>query len=127
MSHKAKYRVYYEDTDAGGVVYHANYLGYGERARTEWLRELGFNQSELDFFFVVRKATVDYLHPAKLDDEIIIETSLQKLGGASINMKHELFVTDIKIADIEIILVTVSKESMRPVKVPHLIREKLDV
>ena len=79
-------RVYYEDTDAGGVVYYANYLRYFERARTEWLRTLGFEQDELmrtrRIAFAARSVEVDYLKPARLDDELTILTTLIKLGRA---------------------------------------------
>ena len=79
-------RVYYEDTDAGGVVYYANYLRYFERARTEWLRTLGFEQDELmrtrRIAFAARSVEVDYLKPARLDDELTIVSTLIKLGRA---------------------------------------------
>lgn len=85
-------RVYYEDTDAGGIVYHSNYLNFAERARTEALREAGANQSALwqthGIGFVVRRATVDYSRPARLDDELVVETSLQEFGKASLTLEQ---------------------------------------
>lgn len=81
-------RVYYEDTDAGGVVYYANYLKYLERARTEWLRALGVDQMGLlatrDLAFVVRALTADYLKPAVLDDALEVCSRVARLGHASI-------------------------------------------
>jgi len=81
-------RVYYEDTDAGGVVYYANYLKFAERARTEMLRELGIENSNLQdchgIAFVVRKIEVEYLQPARLDDVLEVGVKLIKVGGASI-------------------------------------------
>jgi acyl-CoA thioester hydrolase len=81
-------RVYYEDTDAGAVVYYANYLKFCERARTEWLRAAGFQQAELlakrDLVFVVRSFQADYLKPAGLDDLLEIVSRIEKLGRASI-------------------------------------------
>ncbi|PHS77255.1 MAG: tol-pal system-associated acyl-CoA thioesterase [Rhodospirillaceae bacterium] len=81
-------RIYYEDTDAGGVVYYANYLKFAERARTEMLRELGIENSNLQdchgIAFVVRKIEVEYLHPARLDDVLEVGVVLTKVGGASI-------------------------------------------
>ncbi|MCB1886502.1 MAG: tol-pal system-associated acyl-CoA thioesterase [Rhodocyclaceae bacterium] len=81
-------RVYFEDTDAGGVVYYANYLKFCERARTEWLRERGFEQAQLlrhdGIAFVVRKVAADFLSPARLDDELQVVTRIERLGGASI-------------------------------------------
>ncbi|MCB1956842.1 MAG: tol-pal system-associated acyl-CoA thioesterase [Rhodocyclaceae bacterium] len=81
-------RVYFEDTDAGGVVYYANYLKFCERARTEWLRTLGFAQGQLieasGVAFVVRKVAADYLASARLDDELQVVSRIERLGGASI-------------------------------------------
>jgi acyl-CoA thioester hydrolase len=80
-------RVYYEDTDAGGVVYYANYLRFMERARTEWLRALGFEQSILmadSVAFAARSATVEYLKPARLDDELIVVSTVESLGRAQL-------------------------------------------
>ena len=79
-------RVYYEDTDAGGVVYYANYLRFLERARTEWLRALGFDQGRLmveaGLAFAVRSLAVDYLKPARLDDQLDVLTTIESLGRA---------------------------------------------
>ena len=81
-------RVYFEDTDAGGVVYYANYLKFCERARTEWLRARGFGQQALidesGIAFVVRRLSAEYLGSARLDDELEIRTSIDRVGGASI-------------------------------------------
>ncbi|MDO8932661.1 MAG: tol-pal system-associated acyl-CoA thioesterase [Rhodocyclaceae bacterium] len=80
-------RVYYEDTDAGGVVYYANYLRFLERARTEWLRSLGFVQSvlmEQRIAFAVRSMTTEYLKPARLDDELLVVSTIESLGRAQI-------------------------------------------
>ena len=78
--------VQFEDTDAGGIVYHANYLSFAERGRSGWLRVIGISQGanlyEKKVGFVVRRATLDYLRPAKLGDEVIIETRLKELGKA---------------------------------------------
>jgi acyl-CoA thioester hydrolase len=81
-------RVYYEDTDAGGVVYYANYLRFMERARTEWLRSLGFDQarlaSERGLLFAVRSVKVDYLAPARLDDRLEVSAAVATTGRASL-------------------------------------------
>ncbi|MEM7465545.1 MAG: tol-pal system-associated acyl-CoA thioesterase [Pseudomonadota bacterium] len=80
-------RVYFEDTDASGIVYHANYLRFAERARTEWLRKIGYDQNRLaeeqDLAFVVRKMTIDFAQPARLDDELAIVSTLERVGRAS--------------------------------------------
>lgn len=86
-------RVYYEDTDAGGIVYYANYLKFFERARTEWLRALGVNQDillrEHDAMFVVKNVSADYHAPARLDDVIKLTLRIEKLGRASIQFVQE--------------------------------------
>lgn len=86
-------RVYYEDTDTGGVVYYANYLKFFERARTEWLRSLGIEQQALaeshGAVFVVKSAALDYHAPAKLDDELKLTVVVEKLGRASIQFLQE--------------------------------------
>ncbi len=87
-------RVYYEDTDAGAVVYYANYLKFCERARTEWLRAAGFQQAELlekrNLVFVVRSFQADYLSPAGLDDLLEVVTRVDKLGHASISFAQDV-------------------------------------
>src|SRR3970040_1078279 len=84
-------RVYYEDTDLGGVVYYANYLKFMERARTEWLRALGFEQTTLarehGVVFVVSSLTIDYLQPAAFNDELAVTVELEKLGAGQIVLK----------------------------------------
>lgn len=81
-------RVYFEDTDAGGVVYYANYLKFCERARSEWLRSRGFSQQQLmdttGVAFVVRRLAAEYMGSARLDDELAVRTSIERIGGASI-------------------------------------------
>jgi acyl-CoA thioester hydrolase len=88
FAHKHVLRVYYEDTDSGGVVYYANYLKYLERARTELLRALGFEQRQLaeetGLAFAVRSLAAEYLKPAKLDDQLEILTTVEDLGRAQV-------------------------------------------
>jgi acyl-CoA thioester hydrolase len=85
-------RVYYEDTDAGGVVYNANYLRFMERARTEWLRSLGFEQDELrareGVLFAVRSAALDFLSPARFNDRLKVSVALARCGGASLDFEQ---------------------------------------
>lgn len=88
-------RVYWEDTDAGGVVFYANYLKYFERARTEWLRSLGIGQEELrrtsGGIFVVGATNVRYLQPARLDDELLVTARIESAGRASISLAQQAF------------------------------------
>jgi acyl-CoA thioester hydrolase len=92
--HRLAVRVYYEDTDAGGIVYHASYLRFAERARTELLRELGLDHRRLldehGLIFAVRRCTVDFLAPARLDDLLEVETRLARRGGASLDLVQEV-------------------------------------
>lgn len=93
--YKTSYRVYYEDTDAGGVVFYGNFLKFAERARTDFLRESGVNQFELaektGLFFVVRKVEIEYLSPGRLDDIITVDTKVIKLGHTSIDMTQDFY------------------------------------
>jgi len=87
-------RVYYEDTDAGGVVYYANYLRFLERARTEWLRALGFEQDDLrvrlGILFAVRRVSADYLRPARFNDRLEVTVEPARIGPASIEFSQEV-------------------------------------
>ena len=84
--HLHSVRVYYEDTDFSGAVYHASYLRFMERARTEMLRARGVSQGQEAFGFVVRSLTIDYLKAARMDDLLSIETRVEKIGGATLEL-----------------------------------------
>ena len=121
--HRYALRVYYEDTDAGGIVYYANYLRFIERARTEALRALGIPHAELvDSFarmFVVRRVEMDYLRPAKLDDSLIVTTDAEDIGGASLNLRQTVLAADqTKLAVARIRLACVSVGGERPARIP---------
>ena len=115
-------RIYYEDTDAGGIVYYANYLKYAERARTEYLRHLGLNQDTLlkeqGVGFVVRDCHISYKSPAKLDDALNITCKITDLKGVSLKMEQKLYRGDTILCEIEITLVFLSLQNMRPTKIP---------
>ena len=125
MSHEISYRVYYEDTDAGGVVYHANFLRFSERARTEWLREIGFDQSGLDVLFVVRRIEIDYLAPGRLDHIITIKTGLQNISRASITLTQDFYEGENLLAKSIVVIVCVGRNELRPVSIPDEIRKKM--
>ena len=100
-----KIRVYYEDTDAGGIVYYANYLKFTERGRTEFLRKLGISQFEiyknLNVKFIVHSLSIDYISPAYLDDQLIVETSIKNIKKASIDFNQSIYkILDSKKVDI---------------------------
>lgn len=92
--HRIRIRVYYEDTDAAGIVYHAAYLQFAERARTEMLRCLGLDHASLrgrfGLAFTVRRLAIDYRAPARLDDLLEVETNLRRLGGASLDLEQRI-------------------------------------
>ncbi|MDX1950101.1 MAG: YbgC/FadM family acyl-CoA thioesterase [Rickettsiales bacterium] len=126
MKHIAKFRVYYEDTDAGGVVYYANFLKFAERARTDFLRESGYDHQRLakekNVFYVVKKAEIEYLAPGRLDDLIKVETIITKVGASSVEMSQNCFnQDDIKLADVKILIVCVTNEGekIRSARIPE--------
>ena len=128
MEHELDIRVYYEDTDAGGIVYYANYFKFCERGRTELLRAAGFENKPLmdreGFMFVVRKLEADYLAPAFLDDIVTMKTSLSAMNNASFAMKQSLYKHDQLIFEANVTLVCVTK-SGKPTRVPDYLRKAL--
>lgn len=128
MEHEMDIRVYYEDTDAGGIVYYANYFKFCERGRTELLRAAGFENKPLmdreGFIFVVRKLDADYLSPAFLDDVLTMKTSLCTMNNASFVMKQSLLKHDRLIFEANVTLVCVSKNG-KPTRVPDYLRQAL--
>lgn len=115
-------RIYFEDTDAGGLVYHANYLNYAERARTEMLRTSDYDHArmvkELRHVLVVKHCDVDYRAPALLDDEIHVETALVSVKGASLKVDQRIFRDGDLLVAIKITLACVNMDSMRPARLP---------
>ena len=121
-------KVYYEDTDAGGIVYHANYLKFAERARTEFLKEKGLSNRfflERGMGIVACHAEIDYYAPAFLEDELDIETRILEVGKTSLLIEQEIFKDKTKLTRILIKLVFVNKETLRPIRVPDLIHETI--
>jgi len=116
-------RVYYEDTDAGGIVYHSNYLNFCERARTEWLRHLGngrdWLREEFGLIFVVRRATIDWRKPARLDDLLLVETRMTKLGKVRMHMQQTISREGVTLATVEIELVCIDHAKFAPVELPE--------
>lgn len=122
-------RVFYEDTDAGGVVYHSNYLNFSERARTEWLRHLTVGrerlQNEFGLMFVVRRANIDWRKPARLDDLLMVETRLSGMGKVRMSLTQTITRDGVLLATIEIEVVAVSVENFTPMLLPDALRELL--
>lgn len=117
-----KYRIYWEDTDGGGVVYYANYLKFFERARTELLRDLNISQSKLlkshGLAFVVRRCEVDYLGSARLDDLIEVTAQVSEIKSASIIMEQEILLENKVLNKIKVEIVCVDVSNFRPKRIP---------
>jgi len=119
--HRYPVRVYFEDTDASGVVYHAGYLRFAERARTETLRALGRPHAALmaeGRMFVVRRLAVDYQRPARLDDALEVRTRLAAMRGASLALDQQVWRGAERIARLEVELVCLDRASGRPERLP---------
>jgi len=127
--HRYAIRVYYEDTDAGGVVYHATYLRYAERARTEALRDLGVPHAELvercGVMFMVRGLEVDYQRGARLDEALTVETEVLDVGGATVRLRQSVRNKDGDCAVLAVRLACVHVEGSKPGRIPPLWRERL--
>ncbi|NGZ88504.1 tol-pal system-associated acyl-CoA thioesterase [Duganella aceris] len=121
-------RVYYEDTDAGGIVYYANYLKFFERARTEWLRALDVNQHDLlrehDALFVVKSVVAEYHAPAKLDDELKLTVSIEKLGRASISFLQQAWCGE-QLLNTARVKIGCVDSALRPRGVPAVVADKM--
>jgi acyl-CoA thioester hydrolase len=117
-----KYRVYWEDTDAGGVVYYANYLKFMERCRTEWLRALGIDQlrlrAERQLQFAVVNVAVDFLRPAVLNDEVLVTAELERLGGATITFKQTIMRDETQLIDASARVACLDSGTLKPRAIP---------
>ena len=122
-------RVYWEDTDAAGIVFYANYLKFFERARSEWLRSLGFEQEALrrdaGIAFVVSETSVRYLRPARLDDVLSVSVEVRHLGQASLEIGQQARRADELLAEATIRIGCVELGTFRPCRIPNAIRQTL--
>jgi len=122
--------VYYEDTDAGGVVYHASYLRYLERARTEWLRALGYSQARLkqeeSLLFTVVGMTLDFLKPARLDDQLQVRSQVRLAGGASVEFAQEILRDSERILAATVRVACLDAATFRPRRLPAALRGSLE-
>ena len=128
-------RVYYEDTDSGGVVYHSNYLNFMERARTEWLRHLGFEQTylknELNVVFVVHSLQIAFKKPAKFNDLLIVSSELEKIGRGSFEFLQKITQNNQTnenqlLVQALVKLACVDALAFKPVAVPKPVLEKIE-
>jgi acyl-CoA thioester hydrolase len=122
--HRLTIRVYYEDTDFSGVVYHASYLRFLERGRTETLRDLDIHQADLHgaggegaLSFVVRRMAIEWMKPARMDDLLVVETNIQEIRGASMALKQQILLNETVLltADVLVALVSGGKPARMPV------------
>ncbi|HYM74167.1 MAG TPA: tol-pal system-associated acyl-CoA thioesterase [Stellaceae bacterium] len=127
-SHRLTLRVYYEDTDAAGMVYHANYLKFAERGRSEMLRSLGFDHrtlgKEAGVGFAVRRCSVEYRAPARLEDELTVDTRLARIGGATLSMHQQICRGGEVLADLDILVACIGRDG-RPRRLPKALRAVL--
>lgn len=123
-------RVYYEDTDAGGVVFYANYLKFFERGRTEWLRQLGVNQTDLArnerLIFVVRGLDIKYKKPARLDDMLTIHSQVTKVKNASIDFHQYAELDGERLCESSIQICCVDADTLRPAAMPDSLKSLLE-
>jgi acyl-CoA thioester hydrolase len=117
--------LYFEDTDAMGIVYHANYIKYFERARTEWFRSAGLQHMELAALgvgFVTRKADIEWLTPLTMDDKIIATAQVSKLGNASAELEQTILRDGVIVCRAAVLMVCVDFVTKRPIAVPDAVR-----
>tara|TARA_B110000027_G_C15967991_1_gene232951 strand:- start:88 stop:474 length:387 start_codon:yes stop_codon:yes gene_type:complete len=123
-------RVYYEDTDSGGVVYHSNYLNFMERARTEWLRNLGINQYNLkltdNMIFIVANLDIKYKKSALLDDELQINTKLESIKACSLLLQQEIYRDTELLTVCSIKVACVDATKFNPLKIPSHIKKLME-
>lgn len=132
-THRLTIRVYYEDTDFSGVVYHASYLRFLERGRTETLRDLDIHQADLHgeggigaLSFVVRRMAIEWIKPARMDDLLVIETDIQEVRGASMALKQQILIgeTVLLTADVVVALVADGKPARMPAELKNRLLTK---
>ena len=126
LVHHWPIRIYYEDTDSGGVVYHSNYLKFLERARTEWLRDFEIDQKalkdNLNLMFVVHEIDIKFTRPAVFNDEIEVQTKLEKLGSVKIELEQKIYRSTEILIESRVVVASVNSISMKPMRIPNEIK-----
>jgi acyl-CoA thioester hydrolase len=129
LAHRLAVRVYYEDTDAAGIVYHASYLRFAERARTELLRERGFGHEDLrrehGIVFAVRRCGIEFVAPARLDDLVEVETVPVRLGGVRMLLRQTVLRAGRALAVLDVELAVLDAAGLRPRRLPDALRAAL--
>jgi acyl-CoA thioester hydrolase len=132
VSHQSSWpvRVYYEDTDSGGVVYHSNYLNFMERARTEWLRSLKINQQilkeEENLLFVVHQINIKFIKPAVFNDLIEVETRLKQLTSVRVQLEQQIKRNKDLLITASVEVVGVNARTLKPVRIPKQIKSLME-
>ena len=123
-------RIYFEDTDSGGVVYHSNYLKFMERARTEWLRALGIDQRHLkqdhQIMFVVHRIDIQFKLPARFNDELIVKSELKDIGSSKIESRQMIYRNDEMLIDANVDIACIDSEKFKPVRIPPTIKQTME-
>ena len=123
-------RIYFEDTDSGGVVYHSNYLKFMERARTEWLRSIGIDQRHLKqdshIMFVVRRIDIQFKLPARFNDELIVKSELKDIGSSKIEFRQMIYRNDEMLIDASVDIACIDSEKFKPVRIPPTIKQAME-
>ncbi|MCC6161322.1 MAG: tol-pal system-associated acyl-CoA thioesterase [Nitrosomonas sp.] len=123
-------RIYYQDTDTGGVVYHASYLNFMERARYEWLRELGFTVDTMirshQMIFLIRSLSIEYFKPAVLDDLLGVTVKVIEVGRSRITLQQQILREQSTLASATVHAVCVGAETLKPISIPAPLRQKIE-
>ena len=131
LSFKWSVRIYFEDTDSGGVVYHSNYLKFMERARTEWLRSLNLNQADLKkkdkIMFVVAKVYIDYKKAAQFNDALDIETSVDNIGASKVDLTQNIMKNSELYTSAKVSIACIHSETFKPQRIPKLIKQQMEI
>ena len=123
-------RIYFEDTDSGGVVYHSNYLKFMERARTEWLRSVGIDQRHLKheelIMFVVHRIDIQYKLPARFDDELVVKSELIDIGSSKIEFRQMIYRDAEMLIDAHVDIACIDSEKFKPVRIPYTVKQTME-
>ncbi len=130
FSYSFPLRIYYEDTDAGGVVYHGQYVRFLERARTEWLRHLGFNNTDLErkhkMLWVVTEMTLNFVKPARLDDNLDVTVAVETMGRVRCTFHQEVRRGDDVLLKARVTVAAVSADTFKPIELPADLKRKME-
>ena len=123
-------RIYFEDTDSCGVVYHSNYLKFMERARTEWLRSVGIDQRHLKhqahIMFVVHRIDIQYKLPARFDDELVVKSELIDIGSSKIEFRQMIYRDEEILIDAHVDIACIDSEKFKPVRIPSTVKQAME-